>query len=111
MRGRSGRCDSQHRSPDGAKRHPGPLSRISLRSMRATTLPVTRLTLRVRPYLVAPTSVPKGSVMAALSERLNTPISTAELQRRWQAVRGAMQRERIDVLLMQNNNDHMGGYV
>ena len=49
--------------------------------------------------------------MAALSERLNTPISTAELQRRWQAVRGAMQRERIDVLLMQNNNDHMGGYV
>lgn len=49
--------------------------------------------------------------MAALSERLNTPISTAELERRWQAVRASMQAQRIDVLLMQNNNDHMGGYV
>ncbi len=47
----------------------------------------------------------------ALSERLNTPISTAELERRWKAVRDAMAREKIDVLLMQNNNDHMGGYV
>src|SRR3974390_3748837 len=47
----------------------------------------------------------------ALSERLNTPISTAELERRWKAVRAAMGREKIDVLLMQNNNDHMGGYV
>ena len=47
----------------------------------------------------------------ALSERLNTPISTAELERRWSAVRAAMEREKIDVLLMQNNNDHMGGYV
>lgn len=49
--------------------------------------------------------------MSGLSERLNTPISTAELQRRWQAVRSAMQTQKIDVLLMQNNNDHMGGYV
>jgi Xaa-Pro aminopeptidase len=47
----------------------------------------------------------------ALSERLNTPISTAELERRWRAVRAAMAAEKIDVLLMQNNNDHMGGYV
>jgi Xaa-Pro aminopeptidase len=47
----------------------------------------------------------------ALSERLNTPVSTAELERRWKAVRGAMAAEKIDVLLMQNNNDHMGGYV
>ena len=46
-----------------------------------------------------------------LSERLNTPISTAELERRWSAVRAAMEAEKIDVLLMQNNNDHMGGYV
>jgi Xaa-Pro aminopeptidase len=46
-----------------------------------------------------------------LSERLQTPISTAELERRWAAVRAAMEREKIDVLLMQNNNDHMGGYV
>src|ERR1700750_2560088 len=47
----------------------------------------------------------------ALSERLNTPISTAELDRRWRAVRAAMQADKIDVLLMQNNNDHRGGYV
>src|SRR5438270_5770370 len=47
----------------------------------------------------------------ALSERLNTPISTAELERRWKAVRAAMAAEKVDVLLMQNNNDHMGGYV
>src|SRR5215831_12835544 len=46
-----------------------------------------------------------------LSERLNTPISNAELERRWRAVRAAMEKEKIDVLLMQNNNDHMGGYV
>ena len=49
--------------------------------------------------------------MAELSERLNKPISTAELERRWAAIRAAMEAEGIDVLLMQNNNDHMGGYV
>jgi Xaa-Pro aminopeptidase len=49
--------------------------------------------------------------MPESSERLNTPISTAELERRWKAVRAAMERDRIDVLVMQNNNDHMGGYV
>ena len=47
----------------------------------------------------------------AMSERLNTPISTPELERRWQAVRAAMRDAKIDVLLMQNNNDYMGGYV
>jgi Xaa-Pro aminopeptidase len=49
--------------------------------------------------------------MEQLSERLQTPISTAELERRWAAIRAAMEREKIDVLLMQNNNDYMGGYV
>ena len=49
--------------------------------------------------------------MNALSGRLQTPISTAELERRWAAVRAAMEREKIDVLLMQNNNDYMGGYI
>jgi Xaa-Pro aminopeptidase len=49
--------------------------------------------------------------MEQLSERLQTPISTAELERRWAAVRAAMEREKIDVLLMQNNNDYMGGCV
>jgi Xaa-Pro aminopeptidase len=49
--------------------------------------------------------------MEVVSERLQTPISTAELERRWAAVRAGMEREKIDVLLMQNNNDYMGGYV
>lgn len=45
------------------------------------------------------------------SERLNSPISTQELERRWAAVRAGMAEQGIDVLLMQNNNDFMGGYV
>ncbi len=49
--------------------------------------------------------------MVALSERKNTPISAAEMERRWAAARAAMEAANIDVLLMQNNNDHMGGYV
>jgi Xaa-Pro aminopeptidase len=49
--------------------------------------------------------------MAEPTERLNTPISTTELERRWTAVRAAMEREGVDALVMQNNNDHMGGYV
>lgn len=46
-----------------------------------------------------------------LDERLNTPISTAELERRWAAVRTAMEAEGIDVLLVQNNSESTGGYV
>jgi Xaa-Pro aminopeptidase len=49
--------------------------------------------------------------MNRLNPRLNTPISTAELERRWKAVRTSMAERNIDVLLMQNNNDHMGGAV
>ncbi len=49
--------------------------------------------------------------MVEMSERLNTPISTGELERRCAAVRAAMEDQDIDVLVMQNNNDHMGGYV
>jgi Xaa-Pro aminopeptidase len=49
--------------------------------------------------------------MEQLSERLQTPISTKELERRWAAVRAAMEDQKIDALLMQNNNDYMGGYV
>lgn len=48
--------------------------------------------------------------MVEISERVNKPISTGELERRWAAVRAAMKDANIDVLLMQNNNDHMGGY-
>jgi Xaa-Pro aminopeptidase len=44
-------------------------------------------------------------------EKTNHPISTQELERRWVAVRAAMEARRIDVLIMQANNDFMGGYV
>jgi Xaa-Pro aminopeptidase len=46
-----------------------------------------------------------------LSDRLNTPVSTGELERRWTAVRAAMQADGIDVLVLQNNSDACGGYV
>ena len=49
--------------------------------------------------------------MANESDRLNAPISTQELERRWTAMRKAMEAQGIDVLVMQNNNDFMGGYV
>ena len=49
--------------------------------------------------------------MIEMSERINKPISTRELERRWSAMRSAMDQQGIDVLLMQNNNDHMGGYT
>ena len=46
-----------------------------------------------------------------MDPRVNTPISTTELERRWAATRAAMAEAGIDVLLMQANNDFMGGYV
>jgi Xaa-Pro aminopeptidase len=46
-----------------------------------------------------------------LRERVHTPVSDAELERRWAAVRAAMAEHGIDVLVAQNTNDHMGGYV
>src|SRR5690242_8320627 len=46
-----------------------------------------------------------------MNERVNTPISDAELERRWTAVRAAMEQQGIDALVMQANNDFMGGYV
>ncbi len=45
------------------------------------------------------------------SERINAPVSTAELERRWAAVRAAMKERGIDALLLQANNDFMGGYL
>ena len=48
--------------------------------------------------------------MTALAERVNTPVSTAELERRWEAVRKAMAADGIDVLVMQSNNSKVGGY-
>jgi Xaa-Pro aminopeptidase len=49
--------------------------------------------------------------MSDFAERLISPISTAELERRWTAVRAAMAERGIDVLLMQNSNEFSGGYV
>lgn len=45
------------------------------------------------------------------NERINAPVSTAELERRWAAVRAAMKERGIAALLLQANNDFMGGYV
>src|SRR6266850_5023760 len=47
----------------------------------------------------------------ATNERINHPISTPELERRWAEIRAAMAEQRIDALVMQSNNDWMGGYV
>ncbi len=49
--------------------------------------------------------------MVPMSERVVAPVSTAELERRWTAVRKEMAHRKIDVLLMQNNNDFQGGAV
>src|SRR5437667_415506 len=49
--------------------------------------------------------------MAGTAERLISPISTAELERRWAAVRAAMATQGIDVLVTQNSNEFSGGYV
>ena len=45
------------------------------------------------------------------AERINHPIPTRELERRWTAIREAMAAHGIDVLLAQANNDFVGGYV
>jgi Xaa-Pro aminopeptidase len=45
------------------------------------------------------------------SERVNHPLPTRELERRWALIRSAMEERGIDVLLAQANNDFMGGYV
>ena len=49
--------------------------------------------------------------MSDMAERLISPISTAELERRWGAVRAAMAAQKIDVLVMQSSNEFSGGYV
>ncbi len=46
-----------------------------------------------------------------MSDRRLNPISDAELERRWAAIRSGMRERGIDALVMQNNNDWLGGYV
>jgi Xaa-Pro aminopeptidase len=42
---------------------------------------------------------------------LTLSASDEELERRWKAVRAGMEAEKIDVLVMQNQNQWLGGYV
>jgi len=44
-------------------------------------------------------------------ERVNAAIPSRELERRWAAIRSAMEHAGVDVLLAQANNDFIGGYV
>jgi len=46
-----------------------------------------------------------------MKERVISPISTGELERRWKAVRAVMKDRGIDFLLIQNSNDYLGGYI
>jgi Xaa-Pro aminopeptidase len=45
------------------------------------------------------------------AERVETPISRQELERRWAATRKEMDARNIDALVMQNASDWLGGYV
>ena len=44
-------------------------------------------------------------------EVIMTPISTAELERRWKAVREVMRAEKVDFLVMRQDEEFLGGYV
>ncbi len=46
--------------------------------------------------------------MTEQSGRVNAPISTSELERRWSAIRAAMTNRGIDVLVTQNNSPDWG---
>ena len=46
-----------------------------------------------------------------LQERVIKPISDEELERRWKAVREVMKEKKVDFLLIENNNDYLGGYI
>ena len=45
------------------------------------------------------------------TQRIRAPIATRELERRWSAVRKGMKEADIDILVMQNDNQYLGGYV
>ena len=46
-----------------------------------------------------------------METRVKSKISTAELERRWKAVRKVMKEKSIDFLIMQSFSDVLGGYV
>jgi hypothetical protein len=41
--------------------------------------------------------------------KLTKSVSTAELERRWKALREKMQERKIDYLVVQNSEEYMGG--
>jgi Xaa-Pro aminopeptidase len=45
------------------------------------------------------------------TSRVVNAVSTAELQRRWSAVRAVMREQGIDALVVQNSSDWVGGYI
>jgi Xaa-Pro aminopeptidase len=49
--------------------------------------------------------------MEDVKERLTTSISTEELERRWKAARQMMRANKIDFLLMRQDEEFLGGYV
>ena len=46
-----------------------------------------------------------------MNERLLNPVSDGELDRRWTAVRKAMAEQDVDALIVQSNNDWLGGHA
>jgi len=46
-----------------------------------------------------------------INERIQVPIPQRELERRWSEVRKAMKAAGVSCLLMQNDNQYLGGYV
>jgi Xaa-Pro aminopeptidase len=46
-----------------------------------------------------------------MNERLLNPVSDAELDRRWTAVRKAMADRGVEALIVQSNNDWLGGHA
>jgi Xaa-Pro aminopeptidase len=48
---------------------------------------------------------------ATLSERVHAPVSDAEMERRWTALRSGMEQAGLDALVLHTNTDCLGGYV
>jgi len=46
-----------------------------------------------------------------MNDRLLNPVSDAELDRRWTALRNVMADQGVDALIVQSNNDWLGGHV
>ena len=43
--------------------------------------------------------------------KMRSPRSQAEMERRWELARGVMREAGLDLLLAQNDNQYIGGYV